>query len=66
MTKPMYCPMSFSNDYTFNHGAMECTPDCAWAVFNAITKEYTCAMAYQAVRDDCHYINWRSVKDDDE
>lgn len=49
MTKPMCCPMSFSNEYTFNNGAMECDPTCAWAVIDgdddfSDNPRYACGM----------------------
>lgn len=61
--KPMYCPMSFANDYVFNHGPKECTPDCAWAVIHHGIYE-CCISENTGIPQD--YRNTRPLKDDTE
>lgn len=43
----MICPMTFSNPETFNHGAMECDLDCAWAFL--LNGNLSCALAVHMV-----------------
>lgn len=63
MDNPIYCPMSFANDYAFDNGAMECTPNCAWAVNNG--RSYACAVVIDAVEQG-YIADSRSLKDDTE
>lgn len=44
----MKCPMSAANPHVFDHGLMECDPDCMWRteVFkNGESRGFACAMA---------------------
>ena len=67
MTKPMYCSMSFGRDVIYDGvycvlKPMECTPDCAWALFPPDKEIYGCAMA---LRDfSIKSCNTRPLKDD--
>lgn len=44
----MKCPMSAANPHVFDHGLMECDPDCMWRteVFkNGESYGFTCAVS---------------------
>lgn len=77
MPKPMYCPMSFANpqmltaeiDNEFpwlkpSIPKMECTPDCAWAVFDYKEDCYACGLV--EVNTTGVVGNWRQLEDDAE
>lgn len=77
MTKPMYCPLSFANServwaWGTDDGdhintkflAVECMPDCAWAVINEQGDSYACAIAANAVYGRGLHPNTRSPKED--
>lgn len=61
----MKCPMSAANPYVFNHGLMECDPECMWrveVVRNGESRGFACAMAVtsgeQAIRNSSLQITY--------
>lgn len=44
----MICPMTLANPEVFNHGAMECAPDCAWRIKDT-HGNYGCAVSALAI-----------------
>lgn len=58
----MICPMTLANNEAFNHGAMECDQDCAWAFeWNG---KLSCAIAIHCV--GMQGVNAQPLDDDSE
>lgn len=70
MNKHMYCPIAFAAACLMTNGepiaGLECTHECAWAVFDYKNDEYCCSVASMALNHGTYHANWRPLKDDAE
>ena len=63
MTKPMYCPMSFTKGIEPLIEEQECTPNCAWVV-ETQDGRYGCGMILINAKVPILGVNTRSLKSD--